>query len=235
MTDNERCCLSYWFPRIESAGVPVPRTIIHREPNARELLRLMDGQDTPVLPKLASAIEAAADQVGYPAFLRTGQGSGKHSWGTCCYLADPLKIPQHIMALVEWSECVDFMGLLYDVWVVREMLSTRPLFRCTRYGGFPVVREFRVFVDGPSVLYRVPYWPEGAIEEGKPDDPLWPELLAGMNTLTKGEELLIEEIASHAGRAVGGKWSVDVLDTARGWFVTDMAPAERSYGWKGET
>lgn len=28
-------------------------------------------------------------------------------------------------------------------------------------------------------------------------------------------------------------WSVDVLETRRGWFVTDMAEAARSFHWPG--
>jgi len=136
------------------------------------------------------------------------------------------------MALVEWSEMVDFLGLPVNVWAVREMLPTQPLFRCAGYKGFPVVREFRVFVDGSTVLYRNPYWPDGAIEEGKPDVLNWRELLRRANELTDDEATVINRLASQCGNAVGGKWSVDVLETSRGWYVTDMAVAERSWGWK---
>jgi hypothetical protein len=37
--------------------------------------------------------------------------------------------------------------------------------------------------------------------------------------------------AKAAGCAVGGAWSVDILETKRGWFVTDMAEAEKSFHW----
>lgn len=230
--DSRDNCLSYWFPLIEAAGVPVPKTAIVREPEFRELLRLLDGEPTPVLERLASAIAEAAKPMGWPCFLRTGQGSGKHNWENCCYLGIPASIEPHIVALVEWSESVDFLGLPYDVWAVREMLPTKPLFRCTRYGNFPVVREFRVFVDGGSILYHVPYWPDGAIEEGRPDDPEWAGKLYLANRLREHERVHIETLAAIAGSAVGGKWSVDILETERGWFVTDMAVAERSYGWR---
>ena len=30
---------------------------------------------------------------------------------------------------------------------------------------------------------------------------------------------------------MGGHWSVDILETERGWYVTDMALAPRSWHW----
>ncbi len=41
----------------------------------------------------------------------------------------------------------------------------------------------------------------------------------------------IRSLASRAGAAIGGAWSVDILETTRGWFVTDMAEAHKSYHW----
>ena len=41
MTDDALCCLSYWFPLIERAGLPVPKTeIVH----SCELVGLLDGE-----------------------------------------------------------------------------------------------------------------------------------------------------------------------------------------------
>lgn len=48
-------------------------------------------------------------------------------------------------------------------------------------------------------------------------------------------QLQLYELASRAGKAVGGAWSVDILETTRGypnrWYVTDMAVAEDSWHW----
>ena len=41
--------------------------------------------------------------------------------------------------------------------------------------------------------------------------------------------LTLVQLATKAGRALGGSWSVDILETARGWFITDMAEADRSF------
>lgn len=233
---SQRTCLSHWFPLIEADGVPVPRTQIIRVPGEWWKLRmLLDGEPSEQSEFLRKEIAIAASLVGgAPFFLRTGQGSGKHDWSRCCYVTDPTKVLHHVAALVEWSEMVDMLGLPCDVWVVREMLPTTPLFRCTAYGGFPVVREFRVFVDGDKILYRVPYWPDGAIKRGEPDRADWRETMEIANALSDVEEREIAVLASRAGQACGGKWSVDVLRTRRGWFVTDMAAAELSYGWRVE-
>lgn len=226
-------CLSHWFPLIEAAGAPVPATSITRitRDEQRDIFRVFDGEKSEFIETLAQRLETMATPLGRPFFLRTGQGSGKHNWKNCCCVDGSKSLTHHIGSLIEWSECAGFMGLPWDVWVVREMLPTNPLFRCSRYGDFPVVREFRVFVDGPRVCYHVPYWPDGAVEEGKPDSLDWQDQLNIANGATEAEWQAIDDLASRCGAACGGQWSVDVLDTARGWFVTDMAVAERSYGY----
>jgi hypothetical protein len=40
---------------------------------------------------------------------------------------------------------------------------------------------------------------------------------------------MLTELANAAGRAVGGVWSIDLLETRRGWMVTDMAEAHKSW------
>ena len=43
----------------------------------------------------------------------------------------------------------------------------------------------------------------------------------------------LRNLASAAGKAVGGEWSVDILETRRGWYITDMAEAYKSWHWEG--
>lgn len=228
-TETELTCLSYWFPKIRDAGLPVPKTeIVQMSLGAvKEGYGLLDGKRCGIaFGEFVDQIWHAAQQMGFPVFLRTGQGSGKHQWEKTCYLSSDRHLNRHLFNLIDWSSCAD---LPFNVWCVREMLPTTPLFRCTAYGGMPVVREFRFFVDGPQVLFHIPYWPEDAFEQGKPDDPAWRLSLP----LLQSERHIgaARTLASAAGEAVGGKWSVDLLETQRGWFVTDMAVAERSYGW----
>ena len=74
-----------------------------------------------------------------------------------------------------------------------------------------------------------PYWPAEALERGGVADP---ESLAQRLSECADEEQ-VRELAARAGAAVGGAWSVDVLETERGWFVTDMAEAQKSWHWPG--
>jgi len=47
------------------------------------------------------------------------------------------------------------------------------------------------------------------------------------------DESALVMLATQAGKAVGGAWSVDILETERGWYVTDMAEAHKSSHWEG--
>ena len=227
LSDRETNCLSYWYPRI-SHEVPTPQTFWIKVSHGADLLKMVDGSEPSLLGTVEKFIDEAAQRVGFPAFLRTGQGSGKHHWRRCCFLPDRDSIVRHIGELVEWSNIVDFMGLPHNVWVVRKMLDVEPMFRCNRYGGMPVVREWRYFVEGGRLLYGNPYWPEEALEEGRPDAANWRDSLSRLNAEPPAE---VAEMACKAGAAVGGRWSVDCLEARDGWYVTDMAIAENSYGW----
>ena len=226
--DNRNNCLSYWFPILESAGVPVPLTTIIKA-DYRDLFDLHDGKRPKTMDSLVAAIGAAAKKYGVPAFLRTGQGSGKHDWDACCNLTslDPKAIEKHVGQLIMWSSMVDFLGLPFDVWAVREWLSGPVAFVKRDWANMPVRREFRCFVDGADVKCVHPYWPLGAFDDIKQDNA---DALAKINVLGD-DEAAVRGIASRAGSALGGAWSVDVLWTDRGWYLTDCAIAERSFHW----
>lgn len=149
-------CLSYWYPKLLAAELPVPKTIIVKSPGGPwELAKLLDGEKPDGFDDFISELITSADSIGFPIFLRTGLGSGKHHWKDCCYVADREQIVQHVYNLVEWSHLVDMMGLQHDVWAVREMLPTMPLGVCDGYGGMPVCREFRFFVRSFPKRVRV--------------------------------------------------------------------------------
>lgn len=225
----DRNCLSFWFPILERAGLPVPRTRVIRVDT--DLTPLLDG-DMSILPAvmaLHKEIDAGARELGgYPVFLRTGHGSGKHDWRHSCYLGAREEIASHVAALVEWSHLVDLMGFPTDVWAVRELLPTVPF--ATVFAGMPVCREFRCFVDDGEVAYVHPYWPREALREGSPDE-LPPWVYEDLCALEPADRQTVTDLAAHAGHVLGGRWSIDVLDTRNGWFITDVAEAERSFHW----
>lgn len=240
MTDGtrnvDRTALSYWFPLIEKAGLPVPRTKIFKMPAAARdvILAGIDGRDggdglLEFSVEMAEAIYADPS-MGFPIFLRTDHTSGKHEWDRTCFVRCDEDLPQHIWALCEYSELVDIMGLPWDTIVAREMLPTKPVATCPAYGNMPVTREFRVFVDGGEIICAHAYWPRDVITKGgayvTPHDY---RQISMFRDIAEQEE--VRALARRAGVAVGGAWSVDILDTKRGWFVTDMAEAHKSWHW----
>lgn len=234
MSRREKTALSYWFPQIEAAGVPVPRTkIIAMSLEAQKSIwQWFDGKDgTGAEKPFLEELKAAAAEMGFPCFLRTDHTSGKHNWDCCCFLTGADKVPQHIYNLAEFSEIAGgIIGLPWDTWVVREFLPTKPLGVCPSYGNMPICREFRFFVDEGHVRCWHPYWPEFSLEQG---GALFENAdYDAVSCVDIDEECGLIALAEKAGRAVGGAWSIDILDTKRGWYVTDMAEAANSWhGW----
>lgn len=58
-------------------------------------------------------------------------------------------------------------------------------------------------------------------------------LSAAQDRANQEERGELSVLAAHAGSVVGGAWSVDILETERGWMVTDMAEAHKSFHWEG--
>lgn len=233
-------CLSWWFPKLLRAGLPVPKTRIVTIPTQgirSAFFRVLDGKDLGSDARdWLAVLKLAVEEIGLPCFLRTGHTSDKHNWRTTCYVANAIRfdLGSHVLRLIEFSECADIMGLPWNIWAVRELLPVRPI--ATLYRGMPLVREFRCFVEGDKLLCCHPYWPWNAVEEGfadhKAPDGLEAKYKAICET-SEAERRDIAELATAAGKACGGQWSVDILDTDRGWMVTDMALANESWHWPG--
>lgn len=226
--------LSYWFPIIEAAGIPVPKTkIIPITEAAQKMIwALFDGAGTDTwTDPFFEQLKEAANDMGYPCFLRTNNTSGKHEWKRTCFLPNEAAIPAHVAAIAEFSECADMFGLPWDTWAVREMLPTIPYGICPRYGNMPVCKEFRFFVKDGKYQCWHPYWPHDSLEQGgwNGPDKAYDELCFLNGT---DQETLIA-LAESTGAVLGDAWSIDILETERGWFVTDLAEAHKSFHWEG--
>jgi hypothetical protein len=230
---EDRNDLAYWFPRLAAAGVPVPRTEIVA--TDLPLIGLCDGQPPEGLDGFLGRLRAAAGRLGYPAFLRTGHGSGKHQWRRTCYLAGPEDIPAHVAALVEWSALVDFLGLPTRTWAVREFLPLEAPFHA--FDGMPVAREFRTFFRAGRLLCIHPYWPPDSIRNPSRAD--WRELLAAASELSQPSRALdarpaLERIVERVAPRFDGAWSLDLARAVDGtWYAIDMAEMDRSFHWPG--
>jgi len=229
MTHDARTCLSWWFPRLEATGVPVPRTLITRTESY--LISLLDGQKPAGFDELVAQLRLSAIEVGLPCFLRTGMGSDKHGWKDSCYVTDLVQIPRRVARLVEWSLIVDMAGLPFDVWVVREFLPIEPAFQAFR-GDMPVNRERRYFFSEGRVVSRVSYWEneDAFVNHRKPDG--WRTMLAEVNRQTDEEVAELTQLTLRVAEAFRGEggWALDWLWTKRGWYATDMAEAYRAWG-----
>jgi hypothetical protein len=227
--------LSYWFPLIKAAGIPVPRTEI--VPYAHSLAPLFDGEQPKGWNDLRRSIIHAAERVSRtgPWFLRTDFGAAKHSWKKTCFVTDLSSIGRHIAAIAEEHEMQFPFVPPCDNWVVREMLPTKPIFTAF-WGDMPITREFRFFVRDDEVEHTQFYWPADALKDSHPSAKDWRKRLRKINEFSgTREQAQLYDLARRVSRAVPGFWSVDLLDTERGWFVTDMAEGEKSYRWEPKT
>lgn len=226
-------CLSYWFPKIVAAGVPVPRTAIvfMSEEEQRAVWEVFDGKPMgEMAAPFFDRLSTEANEIGFPCFLRTGHTSAKHDWKRTCYVHEPEELRQHVLNIIEYGEMSSLMGLPHDVWAVRELLPTIPLDVCHHYGDMPVCQEFRMFVEDGKIQCWHPYWPLEALEKGGALAPKY--TYEGLARIAILDFALMKRLAEDAGKAVGGYWSVDVLRTKRGLFVTDMAEGDRSWHWE---
>jgi hypothetical protein len=226
--NTDRNDLAYWFPILESSGVPVPRTKILTTDVA--LINLLDGEMPAGYDAFMVELRAACDHFGYPCFLRTGQTSGKHDWDRTCFVADPEKLGSHVVELVDFSAMADFIGLSTRTWVVREFLELEAYF--TAFRGMPVAREFRCFFRDGEILCLHPYWPDAAVENPSCED--WREKLQFINALGSTTEHNLRRILNQAIPFFDGAWSIDLAHLKTGgWVVTDMAEMDRSFHWPG--
>lgn len=221
--------LAAWYPKLVAAGVPTPKTIIVSAPRA--LINLLEGHKNRITgyQRFIKKLMTAADSVGYPCFMRTGYGSGKHDYQNTCLVGRPEELEKHVFRLLEWSLSIDFFGLPFDTWVIRELLPTAAAFYAFR-GRLPITRERRYFVSDGKILGHHPYWPPEAIND--PSVENWRELLEVLNQETPEEIVELSGLSLAVSAAVAGDWSVDWLFVPdRGWVCIDLAWAEQSFVW----
>lgn len=220
--------ISYWLPRLLNSGVLVPKTIL--VPTELDLISLCDGELPEGFSLFLDELQKAAEKIGWPIFLRTGYGSGKHDWLRTCYVETPAKLSSHVGALVEWSACVDIWGFPTTTWAVREFLPLESLF--TAYRGMPVNRERRYFFHEGHTVCHHPYWPSDAVKLGKPSIENWEVALQELNADCGDDLIALTTLTEQVGRYFDGAWSLDWAKSRGGaWIAIDMAPAALSWHW----
>jgi hypothetical protein len=224
---EDRNDLAYWFPRLQASGVPVPRTEIVR--TDVDLMALLDGRMPEGYAGFINDLGAACARIGFPVFLRTGHGSGKHEWSRTCYLAArTCYLSAHVTALVEWSALAHIMGLPTTTWAAREFLHLRHHF--TAFRGMPIAREFRAFVADGALQCLHGYWTAVAIRNAS--IPNWERRLEQQQRVDTYTTAALKPLIERAARQLDGAWSIDFAQRADGaWVAIDAAEAERSFHW----
>jgi hypothetical protein len=236
---EDRNDMAYWFPRLLSADVPVPRTTLIEAPP--DLVNILDGVKPEGYDEFIAKLTAAAYIVGdatsehsWYAFLRTGHTSNKHSWGKTCFLESPgfQDMRNHVFNLVEFSECADILGLPCRTWAVREFVPLWSTF--TAFDGLPIAVERRVFIKDGKPLCDHNYWPPLAIRNPSRED--WQSLLRDHDEIARlyDSRTQINAYLDRICSAFDGSWSVDFALGRDGvWRCIDLAEGDRSFHWPG--
>jgi hypothetical protein len=214
----------YWWPRIKGLPIPQPKTII--VPVSTETMaKTLDG-DIEGMLVFEPQFRAAAEELGYPLFLRTDQMSGKHEYERTCFVPSPDELLRHIGALIEYNFIVDMFGPGPSAIVFREFITLAACFHA--FEGLPIAPERRYFVRGGQVQCHHPYWPADAIRN--PSTRFWKSRLNRMNEEFEEEIILLSGYAETVGACLPGYWSVDFALAADGrWLLIDCAKGEESW------
>lgn len=224
--------MTYWWPRIVAViqEKHLPNTEIVRFPGGRELSRLLDGEMPKGFDAFISDLDAAAELVGgYPIFLRHDLSSAKHGWLRTCYVEDAASLSGHVVALMDhWYGVNFFADGGEEAWAVREYVPVFPHVM-TAFEEMPIGPERRYVVRDGEVLDHFPYWPLDAFKHEPMDEG---ELLRNLGeiSLEYPEEIAeLSALASAAGKALGGEWTIDFMHTWGGWLLIDCAQLKDSW------
>jgi len=226
--ERVKSCMSCWLPKIKKIpDIVYPATTLIEFENQWDIIN----EDGGPKPQLIAGVKSAANEMGYPCFIKTGLVSGKHSWRRTCFLANDDHIYSQLYNLVQESMMAD-QG--WDVWAVRKYIEMDSAF--TAFDGLPISKEARFFVEDGRVRCFHPYWPPEAFgKETYFGDPLpdnFEALLYRNNHLSYEDITALQRLARKVSKAIPGYWSVDFCKGKDGiWYLIDMAEGDRSWHW----
>lgn len=235
----------YWYPRIDGVSsdlpVSVPETTFV-EYEFTESFQLINAEVPNSLP-WGEFVEAAED-IGWPAFVRTDQKSVKHAGPGAYRAEEPDDLPTILAVLTDYHVKSNRHPAAL---MVREFVDINAKFRA--FDGLLIGRELRVFATEDGVLCDHFYWPEDAIEDGRGtpttvdgDRELsgdeWRQMLNELSEVRDDDLDDLHVAATDAALALnvagdveeGTAWSVDFAqDTDGDWWLIDAALAEDSW------
>lgn len=224
---NNKTCLTYWYPKIKSLkAVLTPKTLIFPM-HFEDQLSLLDQKPTDSFKEVIKKIKEEGKSLGSPLFLKNSLFSGKHNWQHTCFIKDLEKLEDHVGSITDFAYTVGCEESMFLI--LREFIDTKSPF--TAFGGMPVTKERRYFVEEGKVTFHHPYWPPESIRE--PSIENWQELLEKLNQEPEDEIKYLKKLTEIVGQTLGGSWSVDWLQGSNGqWYLIDMAEKHKSFIWK---
>lgn len=229
---EEESSMDYWYPLVKD-HLPCPKTesITFSDDILNEFQgACYDCGDPVIIKKYLKKVHKIADRIGYPLFMRSDQGSGKHDWKDTCYVVSRDILEQNLFNLLRWHEIAGIMGLSYKSLYFRELLDIKPMFYAF-WGNMPIGFERRLFVCNGKVLCIHPYWEENAIIRSHqyPLPMEWKDIIARSCVIGEEKRQLVE-YGETFSQLVPGYWSIDFIkDRQEKWWFIDAAHGEVSW------
>ena len=225
-----------WWSVIKHLDIPMPKTNIVGLTNndRRSLYGLIENEKLP--DALKKELLDAANDIGYPLFMRSDQGSGKHQWNDTCFVKDETNLINQLGKLIDWHGSL-FPPMPFGAIVFRSYIEMDSKF-CA-FEGLPIARERRYFIKDGKIDDHTPYWPEDAIRfynsTKEYEDAPWKEMLSELNKEAPEEIDLLSGYALEVAKHFKEYWSVDFCKAKNGdWYLLDMARGEVSWNPKND-
>jgi hypothetical protein len=232
-TPNPNSAL-YWMGAADAVAdqypVRTPDTAVVSIDDFTDLFAVLDGEVPATFP--TDDLETAADQIGYPVFVRTDLSSAKHD-GVDAVRADDAEDLQRIAAGLVADAAKKFMHPA--AFLVREWIDVDSRFEA--FDGLPIGVEFRVFATPDEHLCTHYYRPEDSIRDASLPERLWTDLRDELTYARKApwfgaaaRMAAFEADFRHGIDESERAWSVDFARDENGeWYLIDMALAEDSW------
>lgn len=219
-----RSSMLYWWPKVQDLNIPMPKTVIPVEMSFWDWLKPLDGEHLP--NDALGIITEAADNLGYPLFMRSDLTSSKHDYENTCFVNNKDSLVGNLVNLIDNNAAYD---LPMQAIVLREFIELEYLFKA--FHGLPIAKERRYFVQDGEVLIHHPYWPDDAMQfRGYLVPNEWRAKLHDLNTETEEEVELLSGYAEQISSRLDDAWSVDFAKGTDGkWYFIDAAVAHESW------
>lgn len=240
----------YWYPKLADAVADLPNIetpdTLFVDLERINIYELAHESDEPIsdaeMEALAQCpanwndnqVKQAADEIGYPAFIRTDTDSAKHNMipGSKIRSDDLGEVHDTVDALIRATASNGGIMPRFNCLAVREWIDIDSDFEA--FGSTPIGPEVRVFVRDGHVECHHFYWPFDDDNADYHDvdgvDDVETALAALEETTEQAMDDVLHDAAEHISTHLDGYWSVDFALTTDGtWYAIDAARGDDSW------